>query len=147
MQQGCIIDDSHCCLITIGDDVTLAPNVHILAHDASTKHALDYTVIKPVIIGNNVFIGAGSIILPGVTIGDDVVIGAGSIVTKDIPDNCVTLGNHIIETYDEYISKQKALLNAAVQEQRVYDESYTLAGGVTEEKKREMKKKSGGFIK
>ncbi|WP_253200562.1 DapH/DapD/GlmU-related protein [Clostridium sp. CF012] len=81
---GCIIDDSHCWLITIGDNVTLAPRVHILAHDASTKMYLDVTKIGLVDIGNNVFIGAGSIILPNVKIGNNVIIGAGSIVTKDI---------------------------------------------------------------
>ena len=51
------------------------------------------TQTAPVIIGNNVWIGGGAIILPGVTIGDNVVIGAGSIVTKDIPDNVIAAGN------------------------------------------------------
>lgn len=62
----CIIDPGHCWLISIGDNVTLAPRVHILAHDASTKRILGYTLIGRVTIGNNVFIGAGSIILPNV---------------------------------------------------------------------------------
>ena len=52
------IDNSHSWLITIGDDVTLAPGVHILAHDASTKNSLGYTRIGLVRIGSNVFIGA-----------------------------------------------------------------------------------------
>lgn len=51
-QPGCILDPSHCWLITIGDDVTLAPRVHILAHDASTKMFLGYTKIGLVTIGN-----------------------------------------------------------------------------------------------
>ena len=51
------------------------------------------TQTAPVIMGNNVWIGGGAIILPGVTIGDNVVIGAGSIVTKDIPDNVIAAGN------------------------------------------------------
>ena len=67
MMQGCIIDDAHCWMISIGNNVTLAPNVHILAHDASTKLGIGYTRVAGVTIGNNVFIGAGSIILPGVT--------------------------------------------------------------------------------
>ena len=46
MLGGCIIDHSHCCLITIGDNVTFAPRVHVLAHDASTKHALGYTASR-----------------------------------------------------------------------------------------------------
>ena len=60
-------------------------------------------------IGNNVFIGAGSIILPGVNIGDKAVIGAGSVVTKDIPTNSVAVGNpaKVICSYDEYMQKQK----------------------------------------
>ncbi|MDR3011959.1 MAG: maltose O-acetyltransferase, partial [Chitinispirillales bacterium] len=48
---------------------------------------------KPVTIGNNVWIGADAVILPGVTIGDNTVIGAGSVVTKDIPANVVAVGN------------------------------------------------------
>lgn len=51
------------------------------------------TQTKPVIIGDNVWIGGGVIILPGVTIGNNVVIGAGSVVTKDIPDNKIAYGN------------------------------------------------------
>ena len=51
------------------------------------------TQTAPVVIGNNVWIGGGVIILPGVTIGDNVVIGAGSVVTKDIPDNVIAYGN------------------------------------------------------
>lgn len=81
---GVVIDWGHCFLITIGDNVTIAPRCHILAHDASTKNQLGYTRIAPVSIGNDVFIGADSIVLPGVTIGDRVIIGAGSVVTKDL---------------------------------------------------------------
>lgn len=57
----CIIDPGHCWLIEIGDRVMLAPRVHILAHDASTKRSLGYTRLGNVSIGNDVFIGAGSI--------------------------------------------------------------------------------------
>ena len=66
--DNCIIDPDHCFHISIGNNVTLAPNVHILAHDSSTKLLLNYTKVKNTIIGNRVFIGASSIILPGVTI-------------------------------------------------------------------------------
>ena len=61
-QQGVIIDPGHCWLIEIGNRVTLAPNVHVLAHDASTKIAIGYTKIGRVSIGNNVFIGASTIV-------------------------------------------------------------------------------------
>ena len=52
----------------------------------------DVDLFGPIRVGNNVFLGHGVIVLPGVTIGDDVVIGAGPIVTKDIPSNCVAVG-------------------------------------------------------
>ena len=107
--SGVIIDPAHCWHIEIGNYVILAPNVHILAHDASTKPFLNYTRIANVHIGNRVFIGAGSIILPGVTVGDDVVIGAGSVVSKSIPSNSVAAGNpaKVICTLDEYVARQK----------------------------------------
>ena len=70
-QFDVIIDFSHFWHVKIGNNVTLAPRVHILAHDASTVHSLGYAKIGNVNIGNNVFIGAGSFILPGVNIGND----------------------------------------------------------------------------
>ena len=91
--NNCIIDESHCWLISIGDNVTLSPRVHILAHDSSTKMFLDYTKIGLVEIGNNVFVGSSSTILPNVKIGNNVIIGAGSVVTKNIPDNSLVVGN------------------------------------------------------
>ena len=72
-QLGFDLDASHCWLITIGDDVTFGPDVRVLAHDASMHQALGYTKIAPVSIGDNVFIGAGSIVLPGVSIGSNCV--------------------------------------------------------------------------
>lgn len=124
IMEGVIIDPSHCWHITIGDNVILAPRVHILAHDASTKLFLNHTRVADVSIGSNVFIGAGSIVLPGVTVGSNVVIGAGSIIKKDIPDNSVAVGNpaKVICTLTEYISKQKTKMNS----QNVFDESFTL---------------------
>lgn len=106
---GVIIDPTHCYHITIGDNVTLAPRVHILAHDASTFIFMGKTRAANVRIGNNVFIGASAIVLPGVTIGNRVVIGAGSVVTKNIPDNSVAVGNpaRVICTVDEYLDKIK----------------------------------------
>lgn len=131
-----IIDYSHYWLITIGNDVTLAPRVHILAHDASTKNNLNYTKIGIVEIGDNVFIGAGSIVLPGVRIGKNSVIGAGSIVTKDIPDNSVAVGNpaRVVVATDLYLKRQRFLMN----EKNCFDESFTLRGKITEEKKKQM---------
>lgn len=121
---GVIIDPSHCWHISIGNDVILAPRVHILAHDAGTYPFLGYTRIANVEIGNQVFIGAGTIVLPGVTIGDRVVIGAGSIVSRDIPTNSVAVGQpaRVIAALDEYLEKQKSQMN----EQNKFDASYTL---------------------
>ena len=107
---GVIIDPTHCYHITIGDNVVLSPRVHILAHDASTGIFIGKTRAANVVIGNEVFVGAGSIILPGVHIGSRVIIGAGSIVTKDIPDNSVAVGNpaRVICSLDAYLEKEKA---------------------------------------
>lgn len=107
---GVIIDPSHCYHITIGDNVTLAPRVHILAHDTSTYVFFGKTRAANVTIGNDVFVGASSIILPGVHIGNRVIIGAGSIVTKDIPDNSVAVGNpaKVVCSVDDYLAKEKA---------------------------------------
>lgn len=98
-------------LLTVGDNVTIT-NATILLHDASTKIHLGYTKCGRVDIGNRVFIGLNSVILPNVKIGNDVIVGAGAIVSKDIPDNSVVAGNpaRIICSTDEYLAKQKALM-------------------------------------
>lgn len=82
--------------VTIGENVQIAPNVSIYTaghpiHPESRNTGYEYGI--PVTIGNNVWIGGNSVILPGVTIGDNVVIGAGSVVSKDIPDNMIAVGN------------------------------------------------------
>jgi galactoside O-acetyltransferase len=80
--------------IIIGNRVMVGPNVTI----AVTGHPIDPTLRRymyafPVTIGDNVWVGAGAVICPGVTIGENTVIGAGSIVTKDIPANVIAAGN------------------------------------------------------
>ena len=121
---GVIIDPSHCWHITIGDNVILAPRVHILAHDASTKLFLGYTRVADTKIGNNVFVGAGSIVLPGVTIGDNVVIGAGSIVSKDIPDDSVAVGNpaQVVKPLSAFLDENKRKMG----QNNVFDRRFTL---------------------
>lgn len=134
---GCIIDPSHCWLIKIGNNVTFAPRVHIIAHDASTKIFLNYTRIASVTIGDNVFIGAGAIVLPGVNIGNDVIIGAGSIVSGDIPDNSIAAGNpaRIVSSLESYVQKEKSTMNT----ENCFDVSYTLRDKTfNEQKKDEM---------
>ncbi len=142
--QGVVLDPAHCWLITIGDDVTMAPRVHILAHDASTKTFLGYTKIGRVTIGNNVFIGAESVVLPGVTIGDNVIIGANSTVTKDVPNNTVVAGTpaKVICSLEEYLSKEKARM----EQSPVYGEYYTLRQAVSMEKRMQQKEDIEGKI-
>lgn len=142
--NGVVLDPSHCWLIEIGDDVTLAPRVHILCHDASTKAFMNYTKVGNVTIGNRVFIGAESVVLPGVTIGDDVVIGANSTVTHDIPTNSVAVGSpaRVICTLEEYIQKEKERMKSAP----VYDESYTLRKDIPMELRLKQKEELDGKI-
>jgi acetyltransferase-like isoleucine patch superfamily enzyme len=70
----------------------------------------DIDVVAPISVGNNVFIGLNSIVMPGVTIGNNCVIGAGSVVTRDIPDNSIAAGMpaKIITTYSAYKEKSVA---------------------------------------
>ena len=87
-----LVDDTD---IFVGDNVMFAPNVTVCtaAHPIDPrlrKQAAQYNL--PVRIGNNVWIGAGAVILPGVTIGDNSVIGAGSVVSRDIPADVVAVG-------------------------------------------------------
>lgn len=145
--NGVILDSSHCWLIEIGDNVTLAPRVHILCHDASTKQFLNYTKIGRVTIGNNVFIGASSVVLPGISIGNNVIIGANSTVTHNIPDNSVYAGSpaKYLCSLEEYIKKETERMKSAP----VYDETYTLRKNVSVSKKLKQKdelKETIGYI-
>lgn len=88
-----LVDDGE---IYIGDQVMFGPNVTVATanhpiYPALRRKGLQYN--KEVRIGNNVWVGAGAIFVPGVTVGDNTVIGAGSVVTKDIPENTVAAGN------------------------------------------------------
>ncbi len=97
------LDDNR---IVIGDNALIAPGVQIYTAFHATNPRDRYgepkadgsfpflkTLTAPVHIGNDVWIGGGSILLPGVTIGDNVVVGAGSVVTKDIPSGKIAFGN------------------------------------------------------
>lgn len=100
-------------LITIGNDVHITNGVQFLTHDGGTlvtnKEVPGFVVTGRITIGNNVYIGLRSMILPGTTIGDRCIIGAGSIVTKDIPINSVAVGTpaRVLRTVDSYIEKLK----------------------------------------
>lgn len=82
--------------VKIGDNCQMAPNVAIYTaghpiHPATRNSQYEYG--KPVTIGDNVWIGGNTVICPGVQVGNNVVIGAGSVVTKDLPDWCIAAGN------------------------------------------------------
>jgi maltose O-acetyltransferase len=82
--------------ITIGDDVQIGPNVQLLTptHPVEPEpRRQKWEAAQPIAIGNNVWLGGGVIVLPGVTIGDNTVVGAGSVVTRDLPADAVAVGN------------------------------------------------------
>lgn len=110
-----LVDDTH---IDVGDYTMFGPNVVV----ATAGHPIlpklreqGYQYNAPVRIGKNCWIGAGVVIVPGITIGDNVVVGAGSIVTKDLPDNVVAVGNpcrilrEVNEHDKEYYFKDKRI--------------------------------------
>ena len=112
--EDCRLIDCTCSsepyLVTIGNHVS-ATRTHFETHDGAVwvfrKEYPDWDIIKPIKIGDNVYIGTGCIILPGVTIGDNVIIGAGSIVTKDCKSNSVYAGipARYIKSLEEYREK------------------------------------------
>jgi len=147
MQKQVIIDPSHAWLIEIGNNVTLSPRVHLLAHDASTKMHMNYTRIGRVKIGDRVFIGAGSIILPGVTIGSNVIIGAGSVVSHDIQNDIVVAGNpaKIICTIKEFLQRK----TREIEDSPCFNENYTVEKKISSDMKNKMKtemKKNVGYV-
>lgn len=96
--------------IKFGSNIELGPGVSIISSNHDTNNLRKHKKGKSIVIGNHVWIGANSTILPEVTIGDNVVIGANSLVNKDIPSNTIAVGNPCImikkkEPYSEDLSK------------------------------------------
>lgn len=119
-----LVDDTH---IYVGDYTMFGPNVTIACAGHPIQPELrqqGYQYNMSVHIGKNCWLGAGVIVLPGITIGDNVVIGAGSIVTKDIPSNVVAVGNpcrvlrEVNEHDREYYFKDRRIDYAALEEQK-----------------------------
>lgn len=138
------IDHGHEFLISLGDNVTLASGSRLLAHDGSTKKLLGYSKVGGGDIGDDVFVGAGAIVLPGVKIGNRVVIGAGSVVTKDVPDNSIAVGSpaKVIGTYDDFEAKNRALFENAP----VYSTHYSQKSRKEKERMQEdLRKNRYGF--
>ena len=123
-------------LVKIGDNVELTNGTRIVTHDGGLWVLRNYNnkfekadFFAPVKIGNNVFVGVNTIILPGVTIGDNVIIGAGSVITKNIPSGSVVCGvpAKAVKTLDDYKeSKISSIVNTK---------------GLSSDKKREALKK------
>lgn len=96
-------------LITIGNNVYITEGCQFITHDGGTlilrKEVPDLEITAPITVGDNVYIGLNSTILPGISIGNRVIIGAGSVVTKNIPDNSVAVGvpARVVKTVDEYL--------------------------------------------
>ena len=128
------IDFGHGFLISIGNNVTLT-GVRVLAHDASTQIPLGVSKVGRVVIGDNVFVGQGAIILPNTHIGNHVVVGAGAVVSKDIPDNSIAVGNpiQIVGTYDDFVARHKKQM----EDRPVY---HTLWSEKTWEEKEQMRR-------
>lgn len=97
-------------LISLGSHITISANVAFVNHDGGVRvfrrERPSLHVYNKITVGSNVFIGMGSIILPGVTIGDYCVIGAGSVVSRDIPSGSVAVGVpcRVIKSIEEYRS-------------------------------------------
>ena len=135
------IDLTHGFLLEIGNNVTLS-DCRILLHDASTKMFLGYSKVGKVVIGNNVFIGAGTVILPSVRIGNNVIIGANSTVTRNIPDNSVAFGSpaKVVKSLEEYLNKEKQRMAISP----CFDDSYTLRKRVNMDMRMNQKKQLDG---
>lgn len=94
LNYGCVLLDV--CPITVGDRTAIGPMVQLLTADHPKQpeaRATGLELGKPLVIGSNVWIGGGAILLPGVTVGDDAIIGAGSVVTRDVPAGATVKGN------------------------------------------------------
>ncbi|MEV8513533.1 sugar O-acetyltransferase [Dactylosporangium sp. NPDC051484] len=96
----CFVNFGFVCLdvarVTIGDDVLIATNVQLLTawHPIDPQARRDkWEAGSPITIGDNVWLGGGAIVCPGVTIGANTVVGAGSVVVKDLPANVIAVGN------------------------------------------------------
>jgi len=112
--------------VEIGDNFISAPGSIILAHDASLLIRYREYRIEKTVIGNNVFLGANSVVLAGVKIGDGAIIGAGSVVTKDVESNAVVAGNPAkkissIEVYREKCLKRNIIIPAPKSFDKIFD--------------------------
>jgi acetyltransferase-like isoleucine patch superfamily enzyme len=98
-------------LVTLGDNVYISLDAKFICHDGAVlpfrKDIPDLDITKRITVGNNVFIGLGALILPGVTIGNDCIVGAYSVVTKNVLNGTIVGGNpaKVIKKTSEYLKK------------------------------------------
>lgn len=99
--------------INLGNHVYITDDVKFVTHDGGTlifRHLVpDLEITKPITVGDYVYFGTRSMIMPGVTIGNNCIIAAGAVVTRDVPDNSVVAGvpARVIKSADEYFEKIK----------------------------------------
>jgi maltose O-acetyltransferase len=136
INPGLVVDHSQCWLIEIGNYLTLAPQVYLMAHDASAKAYLEYTKIGTVKLEDHCFIGARSMIMPGVTVGKNAIVAAGSVVTKSVPENTFEGGKptRIITTTNALMQKHRELMKKA----KIYGEGLRIQDPMTPEMKQQM---------
>jgi maltose O-acetyltransferase len=88
-----LVDPNFAWAVEIGAYTIIANDVCIIAHDAAIKRLTGYTEVRPVVIGERCYIGAGTIVLPGAVIGDEAIIGAGALVRGEIPPGTLAVGS------------------------------------------------------
>jgi acetyltransferase-like isoleucine patch superfamily enzyme len=103
--QGCYIQAKNG--ISIGNNLRMGPNVGLISANHNTDDYDLWVATKPIVIGNNVWLGMNVVVTPGVQIGDNVIVGANSVVTKDIPSNSIACGIpcKVIKTKPPYTGK------------------------------------------
>ena len=136
INSGLMVDVSHCWLIEIKDNVTIAPKVYLLAQDASTKKLINFTKIGKVVLQNNCFVGARSIIMPSVIVGENAIVAAGSVVVKNVEKGTVVGGNpaKFIMFVEELEEKHKLQIEDAC----VYGKEFLIQNGINDAMKKRM---------
>jgi maltose O-acetyltransferase len=132
--DGVYLDPAFSWLIEIGDDVIIALDVVILAHDAAPRVQLGYTRIGRVRIERGVRIGHRALIMPGVTIGERSIVRAYSVVTRDVPPETMVAGNpaKTLASVPDYVADEREAMSGRPVWPR---EGWTIPGNISEENK------------
>jgi maltose O-acetyltransferase len=135
--NGAFLDPDFCFLIRIDDHARISENVTMLAHDGSTRTLVGWTRLAPVVIGERSFVGAGSIILPGVTVGARAIVGAGSVVRKDVEPDTVVAGNpaRVVTDHAAFLARHREAVEHRPSWPR---EGWAVSTGITPERRERM---------